>query len=155
MFKFAADAPGDQVTMELWRGNKRLSVNRVNVKLAEERKSAEPLPVVQIEITEVPPNNRGGEDTHAEIAGKVSGQIASDHRVLLYARSDYIWYIQPSVDTLHAITPDGMWASWTHTGSDYAALIVRRSFAPRPFLDAVPEVGGDVLARVVVQGRRK
>jgi hypothetical protein len=156
-FKFAPGAPKDRVTLEVWRDNQRIATSDLNVKLDETRlrQATEPLPRVQIEITSVPPYQpEGGPDTHADIAGRVSGELASEFKIVTYARAD-VWYIQPSPNAFHPIRANNTWGTWTHTGSSYAALVVRPGFDPIARLDVLPQVGGAVLARAIVDGKRQ
>src|SRR5690606_38839740 len=86
------------------------------------------MPDVKIEITKVPPYDpHGGPDTRGDIAGVVHGQTDPTYKVLVYARAD-AWYIQPVGGMLHPIRPDNTWATWTHTGSSYAVLVVRPGY---------------------------
>ena len=77
-----------------------------------------------------------------------------DHQVVIYARAD-AWYIQPHSHTFHPIGADGSWSSWTHTGSSYAALVVRPGFDAYTRLDVLPQVGSYVVARTIVEGVRR
>ena len=157
VFRFADNVIRDRVSVEVWRGNTRVTESEVDVKFDEERarRDKEPLPEVQIEITTVPPHEPGGPDTRAEIAGKVIGKVEPEYKVVLYARAYNSWHIQPIAQTVHSIRPDNTWTSWTHTGSSYAALLVRPEFDAFVRLDMLPAVGGYVLARTVVDGKRK
>jgi hypothetical protein len=155
-FKFAQSATRDRISVEVWRDNKKVAQNQLDVKLDSERArlAMEGFPKVEIEITNVPPYEpEGGPNTHAEIAGRVSGEIGPELKVIIYARAD-AWYMQPSPYAMHAIRPDNTFTSWTHTGSSYAALIVRPGFDPFLRLDVLPQVGGYVLARTIVDGTR-
>jgi len=159
LFKFADGTTRDRVSVEVWRDNRRLARGDLEVKLDEVRMrtaAAERLPhEVQIEITVIPPYEpEGGPDTRGNIAGKVSGKLAPEYNVVLYARASEIWYVQPIAYAAHGIRPDNTWTSWTHTGSSYAALLVRPGFEPVPRLDTLPQVGGYVLARTIVDGKR-
>ena len=156
-FKFAPGVPKDRVTLEVWRDNERIATSDLNVRLDETRlrQASDPLPRVQIEITSVPPYEpEGGPDTHADIAGRVSGELAGDYKIVTYARAD-VWYIQPSPQAFHPIRANNTWGTWTHTGSSYAALVVRPGFDAIARLDVLPQVGGAVLARAIVDGRRQ
>lgn len=159
LFKFADGTTRDRVSVEVWRDNQRVARSELDVKLDEVRMrvtAAERLQQeVQIEITAIPPYEpEGGPNTRADIAGKVSGKLAPDYNVVLYARASETWYVQPIAYAAHAIRPDNTWTSWTHTGSSYAALLVRPGFEPVPRLDMLPQVGGYVLARTIVDGKR-
>jgi hypothetical protein len=72
---------------------------------------------------------------------------------VIYARAD-AWYVQPMPYTTLEIAPDKTWKSWTHTGGAYAALVVARDYKPFMRLDVLPQVGGEILARTFVEGRR-
>ena len=155
-FRFADGTARDRVSVEAWRANKLVGQGHIDLKLDENQ--ARLLTIgqtesVQIDITRVPPNEpKGGSDTHADIAGTVIGKVESGYSVVLYARASQIWYIQPAPDTALAIAPDNTWTGWTHTGSSYAALLVRPGFEPVPRLDLLPQVGGFVIARKIVDG---
>jgi hypothetical protein len=127
------------------------------VKFDEQRARAtkERVPEVQIEITTVPPYEQGGPDTRADIGGKITGKLAPEYKIVLYARAYNSWHVQPTVNAVHPIRPDNTWTTWTHTGTSYAALLVRPEFDAFVRLDMLPQVGGYVLARAVVDGKRK
>jgi hypothetical protein len=157
IFSFAFGTSKDRVTAEVWRDNVRVAHERIDVMLPDSsrRPPQQALPTVQIFITGVPPfEPHGGEQTHAEISGSVTGEIAPDQKVVVYALADDAWYIQPTSYKAHAIRADHTWGTWTHTGSDYAALVVRPGFMPAMVCDRLPQVGGDVLARVMVEGKK-
>jgi hypothetical protein len=156
-FKFADGAAKDRVSVEVWRGSKVVGRADLNVKLDELNAQIAMLEQVpkdlKIEITKVPPYEpQGGSDTRSGIAGTVSGPLQSGYGVVLYARASEVWYVQPMAYASHAIHPDNTWTSWTHTGSSYAALLVRPGFEPVPRLDVLPKIGGYVLARDIVEG---
>jgi hypothetical protein len=160
LFKFADGATRDRVTVEIWRDGKVAAQNSIDVKLDEVQArlaAQEKIPGdLKIEINHVPPYEpQGGPNTHADIAGKVSGISDAGYSVVLYARASEVWYIQPLAYASHAIQPDNTWTSWTHTGSSYAALLVRPGFEPVPRLDVLPKIGGYVVARAIVDGARK
>jgi len=159
-FKFADGATRDRVSVEVWRKDKVVGRKSIDVKLDEiqaQLEAAEKVPSdLQIELTTIPPYEpQGGPDTRADIAGRVSGNTTSNYSVVLYARASEIWYIQPTAFAAHAIRPDNTFTSWTHTGSSYAALLVRPGFEPAPRLDVLPKVGGYVVARDIEEGQKK
>jgi hypothetical protein len=156
LFQFAENVVRDRISVEVWRDDKRVAQADVEVKFDEQRArlAKEVAPVVQIEITSIPPYEQGGPDTRADIVGKVSGKLAPEYKVVLYARAYNAWHLQPTVNAAHAIRPDNTWASWTHTGTSYAALLVRPEFDAFVRLDVLPQVGGYVLARTIVEGKR-
>jgi hypothetical protein len=157
LFQFAKATTRDRVSLEVWRGNERVARAELDVKADGERARAasDPAPRVEIEITSIPPYEpEGGPETRADIGGKVTGEIAPDCKVVVYARAD-AWYIQPAAYAEHAIGADGTWSTWTHTGSSYAALVVRPGFDPFLRLDVLPRVDDYVLARAIVEGARQ
>ena len=160
VFKFADGATRDRVSVEIWGNGKILAQSTIDVRLDElqaQLAAQATIPAdLKIEIDNIPPYEpRGGPDTRAEITGKVNGTLAPGYSVVLYARASEIWYIQPTAYASHVIRPDNTWTSWTHTGSSYAALLVRPGFEPVPRLDVLPKVGGYVVARAIVEGVRK
>jgi hypothetical protein len=156
LFEFAKATSRDRVSVEVWRGSERVARADLDVKVEGERprSASGPPPRVEVEITTIPAYEpEGGPDTRADIGGKVTGEIAPDYKVVIYARAD-AWYIQPAAYSEHVIGPDGTWSTWTHTGSSYAALVVRPGFDPFLRLDVLPQVGDHVLARTIVEGVR-
>ena len=158
VFRFAEGTTRDRVTVEVWHDKTRLASDHIDLTVPEHRVNspAKPAPTLAVEITTLPPNEpQGGPNTRADIAGKVTGEVTSDLRVVIYARATETWYIQPTPYISHPIKSDNTWSTWTHTGSDYAALVVRTGFTPAIICDVLPQVGGDVLARTVVAGAKK
>jgi hypothetical protein len=156
-FRFAEGTTKDRVTVEVWRGSERVGQSALDVELDQRRVqlAAAAPPNVKIEITKLPPwEPDGGDATRADIAGTVSGDVDPSYKVVIYARAD-AWYIQPHSHTFHAIGPEKAWSTWTHTGSSYAALVVRPGFNALTRLDVLPQVGGYVLARTLVEGARR
>ena len=151
-FTFADGVPRDRVSVEVWRAGRRVARDEIDVRMevARVRSAAG----AQVVITTVPPFGPGGPDTRDTIAGRVTGAVDSTHRVILYARASDIWYVQPQPAARHTIGSDGRWKSWTHTGTSYAALVVRPGFVPLPLYDVLPQVGGHVIGRAVVEGLR-
>ncbi len=110
---------------------------------------------MEVSITKVPPYDVGGPETRADIAGRVTGERTPMLRVVVYARAGDVWYVQPTPYAQHPMAADGSWGTWTHTGTSYAALVVRPNFAPVPRYDVLPQVGGAVVARAIVEGSRR
>jgi hypothetical protein len=160
LFKFADGATRDRVTVEVWREGRMTAHSSMDVRLDEVQARLAALQKIpadlKIEIDRIPPYEpQGGPNTRADISGKVSGTLDSGYSVVLYARASEIWYIQPTAFASHSIRPDNTWTSWTHTGSSYAALLVRPGFEPVPRLDVLPKAGGYVVARAIAEGARK
>jgi hypothetical protein len=102
-------------------------------------------------VTEVPPAAEGGPDRRARIAGGVQGARPGD-RIVLFAKSG-LWYVQPYLaDPFTAIGADSTWSASIHYGQEYAALLVREGFEPPATLEALPELGGHVVAIARVRG---
>lgn len=156
-YNFASNSSRDRIWVEVWRDNERVAQGELDVHVdtaASERPVGAPPPNVRITITQIPPYDpAGGPDTRADISGRVSGDLSKGYSVLLYARAD-AWYIQPVPYALHPIAPDSTWKSWTHTGSDYAALVVSNNYKPLTRLDVLPPVEGEILARTIVEGKK-
>lgn len=105
----------------------------------------------RVEVTKVPPADKGGATTHDTISGRVFG-ARSDQRIVLYARSGD-WYVQPYVDqTFTTINPDSTWTNTTHLGTEYAALLVEPEYRPPIFAGQLPGEGNGVVAITVVEG---
>ena len=156
VFHFGEGVARDRVSVEIWRKDLKLATGEVDVKFDPERVrlASARSPEVQIEITTIPPSEPGGPDTRADIAGRVSGKLEPEDKVLIYAYAYDNWHIQPIAHAMHPISADNTWSNWTHTGTSYAAFVVRSGYEPRIRLEVLPRVGGDVLARAVVEGKR-
>ena len=116
VFTFADGTLKDRVTVEVWRDGKRVMRNELDVALDSNRAllASASRPKVDIQITDIPPYEpNGGADTRADISGRITGELASDYRVVIYARAD-LWYRQPMPDVSVAIEPNGSWKTWTH-----------------------------------------
>ena len=157
-YLFSPNSTKDRVWVEVWRETERVAMAALDVKRgggSEGTVSRATPPDVQIEITDVPRYDPGGgPDTRDDIAGKVTGKVAKGYSVVIYAHAD-AWYIQPVPFALHAIQPDNTWKSWTHTGSDYAVLVVPDSYKPVTRLDILPAVEGEVFARTIIEGKKQ
>ena len=154
-FSFSPNSLRDRVWVEVWRENKRVAQGQLDVSMADAAPApSEPRPQLEIAITQIPRfDPAGGPDTRADIGGKVSGQTSRGYSVVVYARAD-AWYIQPVPYTLHPIKADDTWTTWTHTGSNYAALVVRNDYKPMTRLDVLPSLDALVLARTIVEGKK-
>ncbi|MDF1506201.1 hypothetical protein [Roseisolibacter sp. H3M3-2] len=154
LFTFAEGSTRDRVTVEVWRARRRVARHELDVRMDEARmrEAAAAAPQVDVVITRVPPFEPGGPETRADVAGRVVGRVRPGDRVVVFARAGEVWYIQPLPDTRLAIGPDGRWSSWTHTGTSYAALVIRPGFEPLTRYDVLPAVGPQVVARTIVNG---
>lgn len=104
-----------------------------------------------IELTSVPPANKGGTQDLDVIKGRVTG-ARSGERIVLYARSG-AWYIQPYADQpFTTINADSTWSNSTHLGTEYAALLVAPDYTPPPLTIDLPSIGNGVLAITTEEG---
>ena len=104
-----------------------------------------------IEITTVPPAEKGGGRELDEISGEARG-ANGQQQVVLYARSG-AWYVQPFADQpFTKIGPDSTWTNTTHLGTEYAALLVEPGYVPSPVTLTLPAPGHGVVAVAIVDG---
>jgi anti-sigma regulatory factor (Ser/Thr protein kinase) len=105
-----------------------------------------------IKFTTVPFVGEGGPDKLDAIEGHVFG-ARPGQQIVLFARWG-LWWVQPLANQpFTQIQPDSTWRSSTHFGTEYAALLVDPGYRPSPTLDALPPLGGGVVAVVVSKGR--
>jgi signal transduction histidine kinase len=105
-----------------------------------------------ITVISIPRADRGGVLETDTITGRVT-RARSDQQIVLYARSDGVWYVQPWVDQpFTKIQPDSTWTNTTHLGTEYATLLVEPAYVPVSPIVALPAEGGGVVAIVVVEG---
>lgn len=156
-FTFAEGTSRDRVTVEVWRSGRAVATAEADVELDAGRMRVAPADstALRIDVTLVPPYDAGGPDTRADIAGSVTGAVDTASRIVLYARASDVWYVQPMAGARHVVRPDGSWRSWTHTGTSYAALLVRPGALLLPIYDVLPQVGPQVAARAIVDGTRE
>jgi hypothetical protein len=154
-FTFAPNSERDRIWVEVWRDYEKVAESALDVNVeAHPRASADKAPVPELTITRVPRYQpEGGPDTRDTIGGTVHTPVPGDYRVVVYARAD-AWYIQPTPFSMQPIESDNTWRTWTHTGSSYAALVVRTTYKPLTRLDVLPQIDRDVLARAIVEGRK-
>ena len=105
-----------------------------------------------IEITTVPPAEKGGGRELDHISGRVKG-ASSEQKIVLYARSG-AWYVQPFADQpFTKIETDSTWTNQTHLGTEYAALLVESNYEPELITSTLPAPGNGVVAVAIVGGR--
>lgn len=108
-------------------------------------------PAPLIEFQRLPPAGEGSPVDFHEIAGRVTGS-QSGQRLVLFARSG-VWWVQPTAEqTFTTIQPDGSWKNKTHPGSAYAALLVSSAYRPPTTINALPDVGGAIIAVAKAEG---
>jgi len=110
---------------------------------------------VKVTFYHVPPAGMGS-DSRGNIDGGVIGlKSPGEYKVVLYAHTDQ-WYVQPLDNAYYtALDTEGKWANWTHLGDRYAAVVVRPSYKPDKKTQALPPVGGDVIAEKDVPASEK
>jgi hypothetical protein len=111
---------------------------------------------LEIKFTEVPPARRGTPDEMYPIAGTVTGPHPTNAKIVLYALGGDRWWVQPyDYAPFTEIKPNGKFKSETHPGSMYAALLVNPAYKPPAKPLVLPDVEGDVLARISIPGKRE
>lgn len=157
-FYFAEGQGKDQVILEVWRGNQRVAQSEIAVTLpstltTEKLRSR---PKVQIELTDKPPYDPvGGPGTRSHIGGVLTGELGSPMVVIIYARVNDVWFVQPSAEGAKTLLrSDNSFSNWTHTGANYAVLVARPSFTPLAAAEFLPLVEGDIIAHVIFEGER-
>ncbi len=109
-------------------------------------------PAARIEITTIPPADKGGgPDVIDVIAGRVVG-AAPGQRVVIFAKSR-VWWVQPERQQPYTeIRADSTWTNSTHVGMEYAALLVDAAYTPPTSVEVLPKEGEGVIAVTVVAG---
>ena len=103
-----------------------------------------------IKFTRVPVAGADDPGKTAEISGQVIGGEPGQ-QIVLYSKAVAAWGVQPFANQpFTRIRPDSTWDSWTHPGSEYAALLVGPEFQPPATTVDLPTDG--VFATAVVRG---
>lgn len=106
-----------------------------------------------IVFSQVPDENADIPEQARILAGRVTG-ARSGQRIVLYARNDGRWGVQPHLGgPFTKIADDGRWTSSTQLGSDYAALLVDPEYSPPELTESLPPVGPVVEASAIVDSR--
>src|ERR1700687_5650149 len=106
-----------------------------------------------IVFSQVPAEDSDAPEQARILAGRATGARAGQ-RIVLYARNDGRWAIQPrSEPPFTKIDGDGRWTVSTQLGSDYAALLVDPGYSPPELTESLPAVGLGVAALVIVNDR--
>jgi hypothetical protein len=113
------------------------------------RESSRDEPSVQ--FTTIPPAAVGGSERLAPIGGRATG-IRPGQRIVIYTKSG-VWWVQPlTSEPFTIVGPDGTWENTIHLGVEYAALLVDDGYRPANTRDALPPLGGGVIAIASVKG---
>ena len=103
-----------------------------------------------IEFTRVPIAGADDPGKTEEISGRVVGGEPGQ-QIVLYSKGEAAWWVQPFANQpFTKIRPDSTWESWTHPGTQYAALLVGPTFHPPATAGVLPTEG--VYATAVEQG---
>jgi len=107
---------------------------------------------LKISFTKVPSADIGGTTKIDTIEGRAQG-IRPGQRIVLYARSADVWWVQPYADhPFTKIQADSTWKSQTHLGSEYAALLVDPGYVPAATAEALPPPVNGVAAVAAIKG---
>jgi hypothetical protein len=105
-----------------------------------------------IEFTTIPPADAGGPAKLAPVGGRVTG-ARQGQRVVVFARSGGIWWVQPFRSRPFTAIEDGAtWKNSIHVGTEYAALLVDADYRPPATTGSLPERGGGIVAVARVAG---
>jgi len=115
---------------------------------------------ISIDFVTVPPYDiKGGPTTSADIEGQVKGVANPDqYFVVLYAKTVDTWWVQPlAASRLTTLDRNGQFFNWTHTGTQYAAILVKKGYIPPEAVEQLPTSGTspEILASKVVKGKTK
>ena len=109
-------------------------------------------PAPTIQFTQIPDAGPGGAEKTAKIGGRALGNKPGQ-RIVLFAQYG-TWWVQPFASRpFTEIQADHSWTNITHMGSEYAALLVERDYAPPKIADVLPAPGGPVIAVATVAGK--
>ena len=104
-----------------------------------------------IAIDRIPPASAGGPERMDIIEGHVTGAKAGQ-QIVIYAKND-IWWVQPLWSRpFTTIQSDLRWRSFTHLGTDYAAVLVEPGYHPQSKIAALPPEGNGVVAVLPAKG---
>jgi hypothetical protein len=110
-------------------------------------------PTPTIIFSQVPAENPDAPNQTNVIEGRVTG-AKSGQRIVLYARNDGRWGVQPhSEQPFTKVEDDGRWAATTQLGTEYAALLVEPSYSPPELTESLPALGLSVAALAIVNHR--
>jgi hypothetical protein len=157
VFSFGEGKTKDRIVVEVWRDDRAVARGELEVTRANEVGSSAVarVPKFEIEMTDTPPYDpRGGPATRAHIGGLVKGDVEAGVVVVIYARAKDIWFVQPFPGVKTSLRSDHSFSNWTHTGSEYAVLVVQLDFHPPDTVTELPLADKDVLAHLVVEGER-
>jgi len=102
-----------------------------------------------IQFTTIPPAAVGGSERVAPIGGRATG-MRTGQRIVIYTKSG-VWWVQPlTAQPFTTVGADSTWQNTVHLGTEYAALVVDAEYRPANTRDALPPLGGGVVAIATV-----
>lgn len=104
-----------------------------------------------IVFDKVPKADIGGPDKLDSIQGHATG-VQAGQQIVLYARSQELWWIQPFSDRPYTKIQDSTWSNQTHLGTEYAALLVNQGYKPPRTTENLPAPSAGIAAVAVVKG---
>jgi len=104
-----------------------------------------------IKFTRVPVAGADDPEKTGLISGRVIDGEPGQQMIVLYSKGVSAWWVQPFANQpFTKVQPDSTWESWTHPGTQYAALLVGPTFRPPPIADVLPTEG--VFATTIARG---
>lgn len=100
-----------------------------------------------VRITDAPCGKRASDDM-GMIGGQVEGlSNPQQYKIVIYARTN-MWFIQPTeTQPLTDVMGNGAWTNFTNPGTFFVALLVEPPYTPRSQTEALPPIGGAVIAK--------
>jgi hypothetical protein len=109
----------------------------------------------KIEFTTIPQRDCGGPVRRELIAGKVSGVMPGQYKLVIYSEAcNRVLYIEPDARTpFTTINSDGTFNTYIYLGEIYYAMLVKLDFKPEPQLPTPPQKGRDIILVAAVPGK--
>ena len=106
-----------------------------------------------VTFDKIPVADVGGPNKLDTIEGRATG-VRAGERIVLYAKSEEQWWIQPYVERPYTeVQRDSRWSNQTHLGTEYAAVLINQEYKPPRITEELPAVGGGVVTVAIVKGR--
>ena len=108
----------------------------------------------EIIFEKIPIADVGGPEKMDTIAGHAT-DVQAGQQVVLYAKSQELWWIQPFSEHPYTKIQDSRWSNQTHLGTEYAALLINQGYKPPRTTENLPVPGAGVAAVAITPGRGK
>jgi len=105
----------------------------------------------EITFTTIPPSDIGGPEKLEAIEGRVT-HARRDQRIVIYARSEDLWWVQPYTPNPFTEIQGERWKNRIHLGTDYAVLLVDPGYNPPQIAAVLPSRGNGVETVALVKG---